>query len=436
MLTRIECDGFRSLSSFHLDIHPGVNLLLGPNGSGKTNIINLLDFVGKTVDSTLSDAVGAMGGAGAIFRKQGDTQHEDKVSVTLYGYTKASTRSYFKYKFDIQFQLSPDRDTVIYTSQSLLIDKCSKKQVSSRAMSGDINISVKPKDGKLKIDCSVDKKIETPYPKKDFERYISAVLEPEDSLMAVTSRITPNLWRIRWDVGGGLSLNVIPSKAKQPEDSTTAPRIQPDGSGLYATLRAAIKADGQLISPNRKLRFRAPLHRQYDSELNKDTYTKILAAAQFANQSINAIKVVNDAFDNKLKGSIVLASDGEETELPIASMSDGTIKWLVLITAIYSGSKMLSIEEPENYLHPLVQMEIINIFRDQYKDEKFVLVSSHSETLLNAAKPQEVVLVEFRNGKTIASRVSNAKELRREIKRTGFGLGFYYVSGALEGENA
>jgi hypothetical protein len=59
-------------------------------------------------------------------------------------------------------------------------------------------------------------------------------------------------------------------------------------------------------------------------------------------------------------------------------------------------------------------------------------MSTHSETLINNATPNEIVVVSYQNGKTIAKRVSNEKQLSREIRDTGFGLGYYYVSGSIE----
>jgi predicted ATPase len=95
---------------------------------------------------------------------------------------------------------------------------------------------------------------------------------------------------------------------------------------------------------------------------------------------------------------------------------------------------MFSIEEPENYLHPLMLSEIISIMRTYTKKERLILMSTHSETLLNNATPDEIIVVSYKNGKTTAKRVSNANELTTEIRDTGFGLGYYYMSGSFDNE--
>ena len=45
MITRLRVDGFRSLSRFDMVVNPGLNILVGPNGSGKTNIVSFLQFL-------------------------------------------------------------------------------------------------------------------------------------------------------------------------------------------------------------------------------------------------------------------------------------------------------------------------------------------------------------------------------------------------------
>lgn len=112
------------------------------------------------------------------------------------------------------------------------------------------------------------------------------------------------------------------------------------------------------------------------------------------------------------------------------------MKWIALLTKVITSEQGFSIEEPENFLHPTVQKEFINLVRTESKQNDnlpYTLITTHSESLLNEASPDEVILVWMQSGKTIAKRVSNSDELSSEINRTGFGLGYYYTSGALEG---
>jgi predicted ATPase len=79
-----------------------------------------------------------------------------------------------------------------------------------------------------------------------------------------------------------------------------------------------------------------------------------------------------------------------------------------------------------------MQREIVRLMRDNCGQDSFVLLTTHSETVLNAVTPHEVIVVNYENGRTVASRPSNAELIEKQINETGFGLGFYYLANAIE----
>ena len=57
-----------------------------------------------------------------------------------------------------------------------------------------------------------------------------------------------------------------------------------------------------------------------------------------------------------------------------------------------------------------MQAEMCTLMREhlEMKNEpSFILMTTHSETLLNAAKPEEVIVITMKNGETRAQRVEN-----------------------------
>jgi AAA15 family ATPase/GTPase len=56
MLTRFTVNNFKSLLNFEFK-PAGVNLLVGANNAGKTNLCSAIRFLGLTASSTLHDAV-------------------------------------------------------------------------------------------------------------------------------------------------------------------------------------------------------------------------------------------------------------------------------------------------------------------------------------------------------------------------------------------
>ncbi len=86
-------------------------------------------------------------------------------------------------------------------------------------------------------------------------------------------------------------------------------------------------------------------------------------------------------------------------------ISDGTYNILSLLTAIYQSDEpqFLCIEEPENGLNPYVVKELVTLFREQCKEKgHYIWLNTHSQTLVNQLKPEEIIVVNKENGNTIA----------------------------------
>lgn len=161
---------------------------------------------------------------------------------------------------------------------------------------------------------------------------------------------------------------------------------------------------------------------------------KIQDYLRLANKTIENLDVINDPFDNRLVLKVNILTEEYDAVLPLSAMSDGTIKWITLITAILTSNSIFSIEEPENFLHPWMQAEIVRIMRNhihEKDEESCIIMTTHSESLLNYAEPGELILVEFFNGKTDAFRIEDIEVIKDEISRSGLGLGHFYFSNSL-----
>jgi predicted ATPase len=71
MLSEISVAGFKSLRDVTLDLQP-MNILIGANGAGKSNLLSLFKLVSEVVGGTLQNYVAASGGADHLlyFRKK------------------------------------------------------------------------------------------------------------------------------------------------------------------------------------------------------------------------------------------------------------------------------------------------------------------------------------------------------------------------------
>ena len=94
-----------------------------------------------------------------------------------------------------------------------------------------------------------------------------------------------------------------------------------------------------------------------------------------------------------------------------SSMSDGTLRLLGLLLAVYQPSRpsVLVIEEPEATVHPAVAQLITEILLDAAHDRQ-VLVTTHSPDILDAKElaDDQIRVVTQRHGRTIVAPLSTA----------------------------
>ena len=448
MITKIEVDGFKSLSEFELYLNSGLNILVGPNGSGKTNIILFFEFLSKLTTNQVGNAVSSIGGAGSIFKKIGSNKYEPNINFRIYGSKNISKRKVITYEYNATVTTSFEKDNIYYSKQSIRYRTGTKFWTSpndkgyNRSKWDFILHNNTNEDGtsKINIEKINNKKVKPKFfdfdeEKKTLEEnIIELVRNSNPSFKNLIGCLFPFIdeiiFNIHYDLVGGETFNIEPSKVKEIEDVATPPGIQKDGSGLATTLYAMKKSKNKKVHIPDFFYYLDIPQKTYEPE----TLKKIVLYLKLANKTITNLDVKNDPFDNKLIVKIFIETGEYDTVLPLSAMSDGTIKWLALITAILTSKTIFSIEEPENFLHPWMQAEIANIMRNHISEKKehsFVLMTTHSESLLNHSEPNEIVLVDLENGKTNAKRIENIDLVKKEISNSGFGLGHFYFSDSL-----
>jgi predicted ATPase len=448
MITKIEVDGFKSLSEFELKLKTGLNILVGPNGAGKTNIILFFEFLSKIASNSIGHSVSSVGGAGSIFKKIGKEKYQDTIRFKVCGSSHIEKNKYSIYEYSCLIKSTFSKDEIFYDYQQIKIKEVSKFYTDPDAIKPNENwdflleFKNKGTEKPSLIIKGLDKKNFQPRyffhgnPKdKDYEREFKDFITQNDpSSRIILTALIPMIEPVRFiynDIIGGESFNVVPSKVKEQEDAATPPGIKKDGSGLATTLYALKKSKPVVQSDFRLHFYMERNERNYDPKSLK----KIISYLKLANKTITELGVENDPFDNRLIVKIFIKTGSYEAVLPLSSMSDGTIKWLTLITAILTSKTIFSIEEPENFLHPWMQAEIAKIMRehiDQKKNHSFIIMTTHSESLLNSSNPEEVILVDLVEGKTSARRISNIQALKEEISQSGFGLGHFYFSDSFQ----
>ncbi len=446
MLREIFSNNFRSLVDFQLSINKGINVLVGPNNAGKSNIVKLFEFVSYLAHFSLHESIGKAGGAGEIFYKKNYNKISENIEITgigdtgkfdswIFGTTPKKNHYYYKFSFTISLV----ENQVFFSKQKL------QMWIRERKLSIDVDLDVPDLDVHWHYDVLTDKthaelSYSKKYEKSQFSRMHS--IKKEDVLKFISNKdfvdnsLIKNLGHfvlltsiVQDDINTGRAYNIDPQRVRQREDIAESSGILYDGSRLSSTLYAIKQANA--VGPQRYPIFYFRRHVSNNSVKMIDVVNHM----KLADDCVKSIDVELDTIDNRIITYINYVYGQEEKKVPIAYLSDGSIKWLALITAVLTNDGGFYVEEPENFLHPKLQEEIVRILRaklDSLDEENFAIVTTHSETFLNALYPQEIIVTKMEFGKTIARRPEYVNDIDEMIRESGFGLGYYYVTGALE----
>jgi predicted ATPase len=108
--------------------------------------------------------------------------------------------------------------------------------------------------------------------------------------------------------------------------------------------------------------------------------------------------------------------------------SSGSLRMLALMTALFgeAGAGLVGIEEPENHVHPAALGSFAEYLKLASRRVQ-VLVTTHSPLLLDSLGEAEAVCVVTRDEEgTHVERESSPEAVKAALEASGFGLGEYY----------
>lgn len=454
MISSFKVAGFRSLQDFSIDLRPGLNVLVGPNGAGKTNIVDALELLSLLGEKPVSEAIGQLGGTGAIISKISSDTYAKEIRFEVTGDRLITREKYLeyshaqlaareslrgirwaRYRYVVVISVDKERVRIGQETFALWLNKVRRTRgevepVTVVGQKPDYGISRVVDVGQSRLTTFYSSALAEKFSDFHYERRLQNQLNDKIFGEADFGGEKSLIWHIRQmgrsfilrkvldDFVLGAPLNIVPSRVREAMDISAEPELQRDGYGFGAVLWALQK-------------------RSMDGwrSKNKPTVAKLVEYARRANPNIDSITAELDPWDSKIRVAVGMSGDRGTVKVPISALSDGTLKWLALMIAVITGVRMLAIEEPENYVHPAIQKALVEILRERFGDgaggHEFVLLTTHSETLINGLVPDEMVVVSMSEGRTSVSRPRDAALLLSEIRKTGFGLGHYYLMGAL-----
>ncbi len=399
MLTHVEIEGFKSFGSpsSRLDFGP-LNLLVGPNASGKSNFLAALEFLQTAIISDVETAVNEFGGISEIWNKRiRDYDRSFPIHIRIrdsapemlepYGFPKHRLTSY---NYDLSLALRSEHEPPVIQSERIY--------ARINNISGERFIYQMNRSG--------------------------SSVRVEDALASRGSQ-TRNFAVYRLASGrsvAGLTFDYIPLIVWSRIREWKFYHI--DASIARQAYRENPEADLGCFGENLAVVVNR-LKQQGDGR-------KFTAIEE-------ALRGMVPGFEHVLPVSIgaklgfQIAESNVRSRFNAGSVSDGTVRLLALLTILLSSRQgdLIAIEEPENGLHPHITPDIIELLRICSNDGGQIFATTHNPAFLDEAKPEEVFLCDKMDGFTQVVRASSLPDIHAFGR--SFSLGELWEQGALGG---
>lgn len=460
---KLRIRNFKSVKSAELRLKPGLNILIGPNGSGKTNLLSALKFIRDLFAHGAGLAIAKGGGARRNY-------HRDMKQISFQIDTSYGERSFDRRRVPHLLrwcitisQRGPEQLTTITSERLTLfaLPTQGRQEVFSASLDRTRRHahSHVGADRRGRFGKDLFKVAHIPRRRRKDELIASIRDRVSDILKAAKPNgdraFLPRLFHIDDTLTHTADLflnlneyNILPDVARQAADQLPVVEMLPDGRNLgevihtleqrnFHRLRSSAQAyEDMAFSPYKaywsypNLRFVSRSGSWSRGDL-RPVLTNINRELGTAVSPIESVSVEMDPTSGK---RFVVFKAGKHKFYP-EEVSDGTIKWLCILVSIYVPfSRVYLLEEPENFLHPWMQQKLIRIMREQaLKNRTIFLLTSHSATVLNAADIEEILLVRSARKGTVISPVQSRDQIRRVLSESNFGLGDLWVSGAIGG---
>lgn len=372
-IKQLDVKGFRSLKD--VSWRPGdLNVVIGQNGTGKSNLLRMLELISVAPQGNLSKYIQNAGGIGAILWDGVASSIYINLTVTEpeYNYEFGLVRLRTTNSYFIQPELLTSRKLQEDGGEPSVIKHIERTETISNHKSRGYNAR---EETSLYIDVV-----------KGFDAELFS-----DQLSGIT---------VYHD------LNVSQdSKIRQAPVARFEKRVEPDGQNLVTVLHTLYTGDREF-----ERSIDSAMHAAFGSD-----YEKL---------------VFPPAADQRVQLRVRWRT--LQREQSAADLSDGTLRFLFLLTVLSAPDPpmLIAIDEPETGLHP-VMMNIIAEYAVEAAMRTQLVFTTHSAQFLDAFtkyKPTTTV-AKWENGET-SLQVVEGDELNHWL--TEYSLGSLFTSGELE----
>jgi predicted ATPase len=354
MIRSLEIKGYRSIKDLRLEMGP-VRILIGPNASGKSNIMDALRLLAEAVSADMETAVTRRGDlASVVFLCAAQQQFSINLEYFVTDPHSPNSHSDMCYRVDVAAKDG---------RPGVALEELRVK--ANRGDPGRRRIWFQAKWGAGNALRDPEKGVQEPFETGDpgiLALKALGFLEAYPRIRALRTFIEQ--WQFL-----AVSLGAI----REPQRDRREISLAPDASNLANVLRT----------------------------LSSTSDPRIESIAQDMHMLLSRVEDIRTEVDRG-RVLLLLREQGMPRPLEALSLSDGTIRLLAIVTALHTIPEhgLLCIEEPEHGLHPLIFGPLLDLVREACPEggARQVLLTTHSPDLVDAAEPNEVATVDRDSG--------------------------------------
>ncbi len=423
-LQSLHIKNYGCLADFELQEIPPLAIFVGANGTGKSTLFDVFQFLSDCLRDDVGVALGRRGGFEAV-RTIGE---RGPIEIELSAHETAET-SDRGVAADVSYRISVDPVAGV---DGVALEAL---QLKATFDSGAVNLTIS----------------------RDVTQADGAPPDTGTDLVFAEELLRPD--RLFLDQPAGLIFSALHSgrsdmliqNDEPSDDPRSLPDLRPEAfemiyliEKLRAMLRGsyisnidpAVAKVASEVARDHRLSERGEnlanvLHHQARTQ-DSESLDAALSAARRAIPGFETVEPV-ETFDGRVALKFVDASNGGGFNAQ--QVSDGTVKLVAYLLLLNEPDRhpLLCIEEPENYLYPKLLWPLLEEIRGYTeRGDAQVLIATHSPDLLNAADLDEVFWLMKTHGVTTVRRAHDEDELVTWC-RAGDQLGRIWSAGGFPG---
>lgn len=372
MLVRAEVANYKSIASTDLAFSHE-NILVGPNGVGKSNLLDAINFIRDAANDGLDHGITKRHGINSIRRWSKTRPYNIVIRLSF-----EDGETFGDYKVTIasaggEYSVV-DEEGSWFGVPPVFVGDAPKKELFYFKRQGSLPVQFQlpnnPFKTTAKITIPVTDLLLTQFGGGTFSEYAFFFRELHNQ------------------IGSCGAYSIYPNKIREPQTISNSEVLADDGTNLASIIRQmrSTTSRGQREQLTSALRQVMPQLVEVRIESAGGFYVPVFRVKE------------SDA--------------GHLHDLNMSQISDGTLRMLGMLTAFYQpkAPRRITLEEPEQMIHPGLLPVLVDAVRDYLDNQRFsrqTFLTTHSPTLLDMFTPDKIIGCSFVDGVTKLARLSD-----------------------------